>query len=127
MKKSSIERQIIDIKLIPRASKPGLFYSGGILRAKVSPPPVENKANKALIELLARQMNIAKSRIRVLTGFRSSRKRVEINGTTREAICQFLSNIRKRGTAGKTLKPGCPQESIQSQGNISVKGIVKEQ
>jgi uncharacterized protein len=53
----------------------------------VAAPPVDGKANKALIEFLARVLDAPKSSITILRGQTSRTKLVEITGmTTEEAI-----------------------------------------
>lgn len=44
----------------------------------VSAPPVENKANKAVIELLAEHFKIPKSKIEIVHGHKSRKKLVAI-------------------------------------------------
>lgn len=50
-----------------------------VLRASVTAPPDKNKANDALIALLAKEWNIPKSSIRIARGGTSRKKTVEIN------------------------------------------------
>lgn len=50
-----------------------------IMKVKVSAPPVEGKANEALIELLANHFAVKKSSIKLLRGFKSRHKIIEIN------------------------------------------------
>jgi uncharacterized protein (TIGR00251 family) len=50
------------------------------LKARVSAPPEDGKANKALIELLAKSLDIPKSSIRVAAGETSRLKTIEIDG-----------------------------------------------
>jgi len=46
--------------------------------AYVKAPAIENKANKALIELLSEHFNTSKSQITILSGEKSRQKIVEI-------------------------------------------------
>lgn len=46
--------------------------------AYVKEPPIENKANKALIKLLSEYFDVSKSQIFILSGAKSKRKVVEI-------------------------------------------------
>ncbi|MEO0083266.1 MAG: DUF167 domain-containing protein [candidate division WOR-3 bacterium] len=41
-------------------------------------PPTENKANNAVIELLAEYFNIPKSKINIVAGFKSRKKIIEL-------------------------------------------------
>ena len=50
------------------------------LKARVSLPPEDGKANKALIELLAKALDIPKSSIRIAAGETSRLKTIQIDG-----------------------------------------------
>lgn len=46
-------------------------------------PPIEGKANQALIKLLAKELGIPKSRIRIKSGRTSRHKLIDIEGDLR--------------------------------------------
>ncbi len=52
----------------------------GALRLRVTAPPVEGAANRALVELLSEALGVPKRQVRLLSGERSRRKRVLIEG-----------------------------------------------
>lgn len=59
----------ITVKVIPRSSKNELVeQKDGTYKAKLTAPPVDGEANKALIKLLAQEFNVAKSLIRIVKG-----------------------------------------------------------
>jgi uncharacterized protein (TIGR00251 family) len=78
------------VKLQPRASKNEIIgFKEEMLWVRLTAPPVENKANMALIEFLADELNIKKSNIRLISGGKSRIKTLEINGITEsEFICK---------------------------------------
>jgi uncharacterized protein (TIGR00251 family) len=53
--------------------------SGGrrYLKARVSAPPEDGKANEALVCLLAKALNVGKSKVRIVSGATSRMKTVE--------------------------------------------------
>ncbi len=51
-----------------------------ILKARVAAAAVDNKANEALIALLARQLDVPKSSVRIAAGSAARRKIIEIQG-----------------------------------------------
>jgi uncharacterized protein YggU (UPF0235/DUF167 family) len=59
--------------------------SGG-LRVWVNAPPIEGRANAALIELLSETLDIPKSYLSIKRGLGSKNKVVEIIGMTRENL-----------------------------------------
>ena len=50
------------------------------LKARVSAPPEDGKANEALIKLLARALGVAKSKLRIVSGSSSRLKTIELDG-----------------------------------------------
>ncbi len=73
------------VRLQPRASKNEVKGSKvdpdtgeEVLICRVTAPPVDGKANAALIKLLADEFRIPKSRIRIIQGESSREKLVEL-------------------------------------------------
>lgn len=67
--------------MILGASNNGIVgWEGGILKVKISSAPEKGKANGALIELLSKTYKIPKSKIRILSGEKSRKKRVLLIG-----------------------------------------------
>lgn len=52
----------------------------GRLKLRLAAPPVEGKANEALIAFLADHFNVPRRNVRIAAGLRSRRKRVVIEG-----------------------------------------------
>lgn len=70
------------IKVEPRSSKSGIAGRyGDALKVKLKSPPVEGKANKELIDVLAREWGIPKKNIKIVSGQSSKNKIVRILGT----------------------------------------------
>ena len=76
----------ITVQVLPRSSKNALTWEQGVLKARLTAPPVDGAANEALIELLARRLGLPKRDIRILHGATSRRKTLEIAGLTLEAL-----------------------------------------
>ena len=72
---------LIDVRVIPRAGTSGLAGTrGDALLVRLNAPPVEGAANKALVELLARELGVAKRAVTMVSGERSRQKRVRVEG-----------------------------------------------
>jgi uncharacterized protein (TIGR00251 family) len=77
----------LDVRVIPRASRPGLAgIRNGTLLVRVSAPPVEGAANEALIEVLSDALRVPKRAITIVSGERSRLKRVRVDGVTEEFV-----------------------------------------
>lgn len=76
----------------PRASTTELAGThDGLIKIRIAAPPVENAANLALIDFMARRLGIAKRDVRVVSGAASRRKMLEIEGVTAETVSAILA------------------------------------
>jgi uncharacterized protein (TIGR00251 family) len=72
---------VLDVFVQPRARVDTIVgVHGRALRVKVSEPPVDDRANRALEGLLAGIAGVPKSRVAVVSGASSRHKRVRITG-----------------------------------------------
>jgi uncharacterized protein (TIGR00251 family) len=87
-KKMSIQvNTVIRIKLLPKSSRNQVVgREGDHFKVKVTAPPVEGKANKALIDLLAKKLGVPKSHIEIISGKSSRLKSIRIDGLSIEEI-----------------------------------------
>ena len=63
----------------------------GVLRVSVTQVPEKGKANKAIVELLARELNVKKSQIMLIAGETSSQKRFLIRGISSDELANRLA------------------------------------
>ena len=71
----------------PRASRSEITGErDGALRVRLTAPPVDNAANEALVEALAKALRVPRRDIRIVAGATSRRKVVEIDGVTAEQV-----------------------------------------
>ena len=69
------------MKVIPNAKKPLIEKEDrNVYLVRVDAPAVGGKANKRLIELLAKHFGVRKSAIRIIKGEKSREKIIEIAG-----------------------------------------------
>ncbi|HEX8986686.1 MAG TPA: DUF167 family protein [Rhodocyclaceae bacterium] len=64
---------------------------GEALKIRLAAPPVDGKANDALVSFLAKTLGVPKSRVDILSGHSSRTKRVRIEGVAPEAARAALS------------------------------------
>lgn len=58
----------IALRVTPKASRDRLLWQEGQLRAYVTAPPEDGKANEAVRKLLARAMGVAKTQLVLIRG-----------------------------------------------------------
>ena len=72
-----------DVRVQPRASRTAVLGPrDGRLVVHVTAPPVDEAANEAVIELLARELGVPKRAVRIVSGDRGRNKVIEIAGVT---------------------------------------------
>jgi uncharacterized protein (TIGR00251 family) len=63
----------------------------GAMKVRLQAPAVEDRANEALCECLARLLKTPKSAVRILSGSRSRTKRIAIRGVTEPEVRGLLT------------------------------------
>lgn len=82
----------ITVRLQPRAGRDELLgLSGRVLRARVSAPAIDGRANRALCRLMAREIGVAPSRVTIVRGERSREKLVRVDGLDEAAVREALT------------------------------------
>ena len=69
---------LIDLRVIPNAKKNSLKKDGHTLRIYLTSPAREGRANKDLIDFLARHLKVRKNQIEIIKGLKSRNKTVNI-------------------------------------------------
>jgi len=72
----------LDVKVIPGAKKNAVVIDEAAKRLKVylTAPPVDGKANQALLRVLAQYFQVRSSQVAVIKGLKSRIKTVRIEG-----------------------------------------------
>ncbi len=68
----------IQVKVIPNSKEPRVREIEGVLRVKVDAPAKKGKANKRLVEILAKYLSKPKLSIKIIEGLTSKNKVIEI-------------------------------------------------
>ncbi len=75
------------VRLRARADRDELVgMRDGVLQARVTAPPVEGKANRALCRLIAKRLAVAPSRVSIVRGEKSRDKLVRVEGVDPGAL-----------------------------------------
>ena len=64
---------------------------GDALKIRLAAPPVDGKANEALIKFVAETLKLPKSAVNLKSGQTSRRKVLEVSGSSREVLADLIS------------------------------------
>ena len=83
---------VLTLKIVPNSSKNDLIIEEEFIKVKITAQPIENKANKALIEFLSKQFKVPKTSITILKGEASKDKTILIKANDKfDAILSKLT------------------------------------
>ncbi len=82
---------LINVRVIPRSNKNSITWEQGILKVRLTAPPVDGAANEALIALLAEQLDVPKRQVTIVRGSTGRQKTVEIAGITEEILKEKIA------------------------------------
>lgn len=81
----------LDLHVQPGASRTEVAgLHGDRLKLRVAAPPVDGRANDALVAWLATRCGMARHRVRLVRGERSREKTVELDGVAVDAVREAL-------------------------------------
>lgn len=82
----------LKVRVQPGASRNEIQgFQDDVLRVKLMAPPVEGKANKALVALLSDLLHVRKADITIVTGQTGRDKLVEVAGLTGDELKRRLT------------------------------------
>jgi uncharacterized protein (TIGR00251 family) len=98
------------VHLTPRSARDEVLgLEDDVLRARVTAPPVQGRANEALLRLLVDALGVPRDSLRIVRGHRSREKLVAAEGLdaaeVRRRLERRASNIEPRGP-GRRPGPG---------------------
>jgi uncharacterized protein (TIGR00251 family) len=77
----------LDISVKPRSSREGLTgVHGDRLCVSVNAPPVDGKANEAVVRVLAQAFGVPRSAVSIVRGETGRKKTIRLAGVDREAV-----------------------------------------
>lgn len=82
---------IFTVHVQPRASRNEICgVQGDELRLRLTAPPVDDAANKLCMELLAKALGVAKSRVTLAAGAKSRHKTIRVEGVSRKTVLSLV-------------------------------------
>lgn len=95
MIKTTSEGLLVKIKIVPNSSKNDLIIEDEFIKVKVTAQPIENKANKALVEFLSKNFKVPKTSIEIVKGDTSKEKTILIRVLDEEKKSNIISRLTK--------------------------------
>jgi uncharacterized protein (TIGR00251 family) len=81
------DRFVLAVHVEPRAGRSAILgRQHHALRVRVAAPPVDERANQAVIDLLAEELGVAADQIELVAGQRSGQKRFRVSGLERDEL-----------------------------------------
>lgn len=79
------------VRVVPRASRNEIVgVQGDALKVRLTAPPVEGRANEALIAFLAERLSVRKSQVEIVAGATSRRKVLRVIGLSLQEVEERL-------------------------------------
>ena len=95
MLKEVAEGLIVKLRIVPNSSKNDIVLEEGFIKVKVTAQPIENKANKALVEYLSKAFKVPKTSIEILKGDTSKEKTLLFKLTDELKMQEIISRLTK--------------------------------
>jgi len=84
------------VRVVPKSSKNQLLLMDeGIIKVKITAPPVEGKANECCIAYLASILGVTKSQVSISSGEKSKTKVFEVTGNPDTLSANLVKAIKK--------------------------------
>jgi uncharacterized protein (TIGR00251 family) len=82
-----IDEALLRVRVTPRAGRDALAgWQDGVLHVRLAAPPVEGRANAALVRFLASALRIPSRDVRLVAGERAREKRLLITGISEAEV-----------------------------------------
>ncbi|MFP6583199.1 MAG: DUF167 domain-containing protein [Candidatus Hydrogenedentota bacterium] len=84
----------ISLRVQPKSYRDAIIVEAeGRIRVALTAPPVDGKANKALIAFMAKSLGVPKRRVKLIRGASSREKTIRIEDMDVETVFSVLSRI----------------------------------
>lgn len=93
--KQTKEGLLVNIKIVPNASKNEIILEDEFIKVRVTAQPVEGKANKALLEFLSKFLKLPKTSIKIIKGETSKEKTLLFCPKDEESKVFIISQLTK--------------------------------
>jgi len=83
---------VFSAKVVPASSRTAISgLLDGAVKIKVSAPPEKGRANKCLIDFLAKQLGVKTNALSIITGQSNPIKKIQVLGLSAETVVRKLT------------------------------------
>ena len=93
MIKETEDGVLFTVRIIPNSSKNDIIIEPDFVKVKVTAQPIENKANKALIEFLSKFFKLPKTSIEIVKGETSKDKTLFMSVNDKNKRQEIISKL----------------------------------
>ena len=86
---------LVNFRIVPNSKKNEIIIDNEIIKVKVTAQPIDNKANKALVEYLSKLLKIPKTHIEIVKGETSKEKVVFFSTADTKKKSDIISQLTK--------------------------------
>ncbi len=86
---------LVNLKIVPNSKKNEIIVDNETIKVKVTAQPIDNKANKALVEYLSKFLKIPKTHIEIVKGETSKDKVVLFSTGDSKKKTDIISQLTK--------------------------------
>jgi uncharacterized protein (TIGR00251 family) len=84
----------LTVRVVPRAARDAIMETTDqAVRIRLTAPPVEGKANRALAAFLARRLGVPERDVVLLAGERNRMKRILIRGMSEAGVRRLVERV----------------------------------
>jgi len=84
----------LQLKVVPSSSRDAIAgWVGEALKVKVQAPPERGKANRSVVRLLAKALDLPESALEISSGETSPHKQVRITGLSQTELTQRIAKL----------------------------------
>ena len=86
---------ILHLRVQPKSSRNQLVLEpSGQIRLAITAPPTDGKANKAILQFVAKYFGVPRRSVELISGEKSREKSVFIDGITLETVSSLLNPLK---------------------------------
>jgi uncharacterized protein len=86
------EDWLLAVRVQPRSSRAKIIgMHGELLKIALTSPPVDGAANRALCQLIAKELGVAKGRVSIIRGEKAREKHLCVHSVNQEVVREFCA------------------------------------